>query len=121
MIERCILTLCAWVGSAAVVYGVSEVSRSVIASGVGLSTGQVHAIQATVGQDVVGTASSEHHFIAGGFWVPTLDLFDFANFQECLTGPDGGPISTECRAADSDGDGDVDLSDMAAVQLEFTG
>lgn len=121
MIQRWGVAIGALVGSAAVVYAVSEVSRSVIASGGAPATATVHTIQATIGQDLVGTATSTNHTIVGGFWVPTLDLFDFANFQECLTGPDSGPIPTECRAADFDDDGDVDLRDMAAVQLEFTG
>jgi len=57
-----------------------------------------------------------------------LDGQDFYFFHECLTdarvGINGGPANDAgpgCRFADFDADGDVDLRDMAAFQLAFTG
>ena len=57
-----------------------------------------------------------------------LDLTDFAETAGCLTGPcdsescDLVPDAVPCCAiADSDDDGDVDLKDLAAFQLAFTG
>ena len=48
-----------------------------------------------------------------------VDLVDHAFFSDCLTGPNGTDDS--CSAADSDGDGDTDLSDFAALQVNFDG
>ena len=48
-----------------------------------------------------------------------VDLFDFASFQECLTGPGGGPIGAECACADLDDDDDADLIDFGAFQRAF--
>lgn len=49
-----------------------------------------------------------------------VDVFDFAFLHECFTGPDGGPPSEECLAADLDGDGDVDFHDVGALQIAFS-
>ncbi len=35
----------------------------------------------------------------------------------CFTGPGQRPVSSECTAADYDGDGDIDLLDYGALQL----
>ena len=50
-----------------------------------------------------------------------VDLLDFAYFVSCFTGPDNGPIETDCECADMDGDDDVDLLDVAEFQKDFTG
>ena len=57
-----------------------------------------------------------------------VDARDFYFFHECLTnsrlGINGGPdedAGPGCRFADFDGDGDVDLRDLAAFQNAFTG
>jgi hypothetical protein len=52
-----------------------------------------------------------------------VDLFDYAGFFECVTGP-VGPVDppaygSECRCFDSDEDGDIDLIDFGALQLHF--
>lgn len=49
-----------------------------------------------------------------------VGVFDFALVHECFTGPDGGPPSEECLAADLDGDGDVDFQDIGALQVAFS-
>lgn len=42
-----------------------------------------------------------------------VDQEDFGYLQSCVTGPNLGPVSTECRIADLDKDGDVDDADIA--------
>ena len=37
----------------------------------------------------------------------------------CFTGPGQGPVAPECACADLDADGDVDLRDMSAIQLQM--
>ncbi len=49
-----------------------------------------------------------------------VDLDDFASFEACLLGPDGG-LGTGCECFDFDGDGDNDLLDFAQFQVNFTG
>jgi len=44
-----------------------------------------------------------------------VDLADYAEWAECQTGPDAGPLPAECEPADFDGDGDADLADFAAL------
>jgi|CXWL01.1.fsa_nt_gi sugar lactone lactonase YvrE len=45
-----------------------------------------------------------------------VDLVDFASIHPCLTGPGGGPAQFECAVADLNGNGDVDLTDLALFQ-----
>lgn len=49
-----------------------------------------------------------------------VNLDDYARFQECFTGPDGGPVEPGCEVADYDNDGDVDLTNWGAFQIAFT-
>jgi hypothetical protein len=49
-----------------------------------------------------------------------VDLFDFASFLLCLTGPDVEASDT-CVGADIDGSGSVDIRDFAMFQLAFQG
>ncbi len=44
----------------------------------------------------------------------------YADFESCLSGPDGG-LGDGCRCFDDDDDNDVDLKDLAAFQEAFTG
>jgi len=48
-----------------------------------------------------------------------VDLDDYAVFEGCITGPNGGPIDPSCRCADLDADDDVDLADFAEFQVVF--
>ncbi|UCF33022.1 MAG: hypothetical protein JSV78_11890 [Phycisphaerales bacterium] len=50
-----------------------------------------------------------------------IDVDDFSLWEECTTGPDGGPRTPGCIVYDFEYDGDVDLMDFAAFQLAFTG
>ena len=46
----------------------------------------------------------------------SVDLADYARFQNCFTGSQGAPLTTECACADANGDHRADLTDYAAFQ-----
>lgn len=50
-----------------------------------------------------------------------VDAADLAEFDLCVTGPDLGPPSPECRRVDLDADGDIDQSDFGLFQRCFCG
>ena len=50
-----------------------------------------------------------------------VDLLDFAQWQTCMTGPEGGAYADGCEVFDFEYDGDVDLFDFAGFQGAFTG
>ncbi|MEE9294092.1 MAG: hypothetical protein V3W34_03885 [Phycisphaerae bacterium] len=50
-----------------------------------------------------------------------VNLFDYGAFANCVSGPDGGPLSPECACFDLDHDEDVDLVDFGMFQAGFTG
>jgi parallel beta-helix repeat protein len=49
-----------------------------------------------------------------------VDLLDFASWDACMTGPDGGPHAGECAAFDFDGDLDIDLQDFTKLGIVFS-
>lgn len=49
-----------------------------------------------------------------------VDLFDFADFVACVTGPGMAFDDPACQCVDFDADGDVDLRDFAEFQRVFT-
>jgi len=49
-----------------------------------------------------------------------VDLADYLVFEQCVTGPDNGPVMEDCSCADLNEDDDVDLADFAAFQVEFS-
>lgn len=50
-----------------------------------------------------------------------VDLEDFAYWEACMTGPDGGLPDPDCAAFDFDSDIDVDLLDFGGFTVAFTG
>ncbi len=48
-----------------------------------------------------------------------IDLADFSDFHDCLSGPEGVMPAPACSSGDSDLDDDVDLRDFAAFQRAF--
>jgi photosystem II stability/assembly factor-like uncharacterized protein len=50
-----------------------------------------------------------------------VDLEDYAHWDDCMTGPDNGPIADGCEPFDSEPDDDVDLRDFAEFQVVFGG
>jgi predicted outer membrane repeat protein len=51
----------------------------------------------------------------------TVNLFDFADWPMCMTGPGGGPYSQGCEPFDFQFDGAVDLHDHTSFQSVFRG
>ncbi len=49
-----------------------------------------------------------------------VDLFDFAEWSACFTGPANGPHPAGCEAFDFNADSDIDLHDFAPLQRAFT-
>ena len=95
------------------------------------STGGDFELSGTIGQPDAGLLSGGDFELSGGFWFSVepgdcdqdgdVDLADLLAFQECFTGPGGGPLAPHCKCSDLDGDGDLDLSDFVAFQAAFTG
>ncbi len=50
-----------------------------------------------------------------------VDVYDVAQFQNCYTGVNGGPIPPHCTCVDLDGDGDVDQTDWRLFVQGITG
>jgi Divergent InlB B-repeat domain len=50
-----------------------------------------------------------------------VDLQDFDQFIDCVTGPAGSISETLCRVFDFDDDGNVDVGDFGLLQERFTG
>jgi hypothetical protein len=112
-----------------------EISRSTIDGGgpgaPGFSTGADFELAGTIGQPDAGIMSGGEFELTGGFWfgVPPddcnsdgwIDLIDYDDFEECLSGPEGGLAEPECNCFDLDVDNDIDLHDVARFQSEFTG
>lgn len=48
-----------------------------------------------------------------------VDLFDFANWADCLTGPEKGPFAERCEPFDFDADLDIDLDDYGEFLQVF--
>ncbi|MHC4697850.1 MAG: dockerin type I domain-containing protein [Planctomycetota bacterium] len=92
------------------------------------STGGDFELSGTIGQPDAGVMTGDVFELSGGFWfrVPpgdcgndgNVDLFDYEEFEACLTGPDRVVIS-ECRCFDVDHSGTVDMQDFAVIQAGF--
>lgn len=109
-----------------------QITRSTVdGGGVMFSTGGSFELSGTIGQPDAGVLSGGEFELSGGFWFPVsaddcnsdgfVDLIDYKDTDECISGPGGGLPLPECNCFDIDGDGDVDLSDVAKFQNQFTG
>jgi hypothetical protein len=121
--------------AAAVVGDDFDMSRSTIDGGgppaPGFSTGGDFELYGTIGQPDAGMMSDGAFAVTGGFWfqqVPAdcnvdggVDLYDFATFEACMSGPGVGVFESPCICFDLDGDGDVDMEDAGAFQRVFHG
>jgi hypothetical protein len=95
------------------------------------SVGGMFVLSGTVGQPDAGTLSGGAFTVLGGFWFPQVpadcnvdggvDLYDYATFEACMSGPDGGLLEPACVCFDLDVDGDVDLQDWCEFQCAFRG
>jgi hypothetical protein len=50
-----------------------------------------------------------------------VDLYDYAAFESCMSGPGVASPAGGCACFDLDRSGAVDLADFALVQTMFTG
>ena len=112
-----------------------EISRSTINSGgpgaPGFSTGGDFVLSGTIGQPDAGILSGGDLELTGGFWFGQppddcnsdgwVNLMDYDDLEECLSGPEGGLPEPECNCFDLDVDNDIDLRDVARFQVEFAG
>ena len=109
-----------------------DLSRSTIdGGGLVFSTGGDFELSGTMGQPDAGVMSNGSFALTGGFWfqqVPAdcnvdggVDLYDYASFEACMSGPDGGLLEPACVCFDLDVDGDVDLQDWCEFQHSFSG
>jgi len=97
------------------------------------SAGGDFELSGTIGQPDAGVMiGGEGEFeLSGGFWFEEppddcnsdgwVDLIDYDDFDDCLSGPEGGLLLQECNCFDLDGDDDIDLFDIALFQGAFTG
>ena len=109
-----------------------ELSRTTVDGGGAVQiSGGAYTLSGTIGQPDAGMASAGSYSLTGGFWFEepaadcnasgTVDLFDYADLSDCLTGPGGGLPAPDCDCLDADGDGDADLFDVAALARNFSG
>ena len=109
-----------------------EMVRSTIDSGGVIdSAGGAFELSGTIGQPDAGTMSGGNFELTGGMWFPLaegdcnadggVDLFDYDEFFECLTGPSMGPPVGDCRCYDANRSDTVDLADFALIQATFNG
>ncbi len=108
-----------------------ELSRHTAdAGGVTSTSSASFQLSGTIGQPDPGQMSGGTLVLTGGFWFGIVagdcnedggvDLNDFADFEACLLGPDGG-LGSGCGCFDLDASGDVDLEDFARLAQHFTG
>ena len=109
-----------------------DLSRQTIDGGGAMrAVGGPYELSGTVGQPDAGVSVGGEYQMSGAFWfeVPpgdagedgVVDLRDYAAFQACSTGPDGGALADECRLFDVNHSGTIDLADFAVIQVSFTG
>ena len=130
-----LLLILAIAGATAAIAQDFEITRSTIDGGgpgaPGRSTGGDFELSGTIGQPDAGVLSGGEFELSGGFWFPLslddcnsdgwVDLIDYDDFDECLSGPNAGLSQPQCNCFDLDGDNDVDLSDIGQFQSAFSG
>lgn len=109
-----------------------EFTRSTIDSGgVMRSTGGGFELSGTIGQADAGNMIGGNFGLTGGFWFAIsvgdcdddglVGEGDIRGVADCADGP-GSPFAPAvCVCSDFDRDGDIDLRDFAAMQLQFAG
>lgn len=108
-----------------------EIYRSTVdGGGTTNSTGGAFELSDTIGQPNAGPVMTGDDFtLTGGFWFALkpgdcntdggVNLFDYRDFEACLSGPDGMLSPSDCGCFDLDGDTDVDLDDVGVLQLVY--
>ncbi len=105
--------------------------RTMDGGGATRSTGGAFALSGTIGQADAGVLAGGPFTLSGGFWFGQVrcdcnydagvNLLDYVDYQNCLSGPGGGLIDPACACFDLDEDDDVDLHDFSALQAAVTG
>jgi hypothetical protein len=131
MLLKALVVVVAGVVGAAMAADFGITRSAVNAGGVMRSNGGLFEMSGTIGQPNAGGMTGGGFLLSGGFWFelwPTdcnddglVDRFDHQAFTACLLGPGGGIDTGPCLCFDVDHDGDVTLSDYAALQGGFTG
>ncbi len=103
--------------------------HTVDGGGVMQSSGGGFTLDGSIGQADAGIMTGGGFQMTGGFWFEQppgdcnatgiADLFDHADFADCLSGPGGGLPTPDCNCFDVDGDNDADLLDFAELQVAF--
>ena len=108
-----------------------EIARSTVDGGGAMrNTGGDFELSGTIGQPDAGLLVGGEFELSGGFWFPLslddcnsdgwVNLIDYDDFDDCLSGPAGGLPLPRCNCFDLDKDNDVDLSDIGRFQGAFT-
>jgi hypothetical protein len=107
---------------------------SAIMPGGTIMTGGPFTLVATVGQADAGRMSGGAFGVVGGFHAAQIagqsgpgdcdgdgdiDLSDYGDLANCLSGPGGGFSSASCECFDFDAGGYIDLADFASFQKSF--
>jgi hypothetical protein len=109
-----------------------EISRSTLdGGGAMLSSGGGFELSGTIGQPDADVMEGDGFTLTGGFWFGEppddcnsdgwVNLIDYNDFSECLSGPNAGLSQPQCSCFDRDDDSDVDLSDISLFQSAFMG
>ena len=109
-----------------------QVTRYTIDGGGNMrAIGGLYELSGTIGQPEAGRSTGGDYHVSAAFWFPvlpgdsgedgTVDLSDYAAFQACSTGPDGGTPTEECQSFDVNHSGTIDLADFAVIQTSYTG
>jgi len=94
------------------------------------SSGGDFELSSTIGQPDVGVLAGGDYELQSGFWfalIPgdfdedgVVTLLDYLGLGLCFTGP-GTAVSLDCVPYDTNGNGTIDLLDVAQVQAGFNG
>ncbi len=96
-----------------------------------VSAGGGFELSGTIGQPDAGAMAAGEFELTGGFWFEQtpcdcnydgeVTLFDYGDYQRCVSGPGGDLPDPACGCFDLDRDNDVDLLDIGAFQRFFRG
>ena len=107
-----------------------DLSWHTIDGGGGVSNGGSLQMSGTIGQPDPGTMSAGDLTLTGGFWSVraavevlgdidgngVVNLLDFVEYLNCLTGPGAASIPTGCEAANLNDDSHIDMADFHILQ-----
>lgn len=124
------IAFAASIGALADARGELSIPRYTIDGGGGTSAAGSLSLTGTIGQPDASEALSGGTLqIVGGFWAGIglagdfdgdgdVDIDDYEQQYDCLTGPDG--TAPQGCFTDMDGDNDIDLQDVSLLQDAFT-